>query len=114
MDWAVTLGILGGIAVLGLVFWAVRSGSRPNIVAAMVGTGLGLGGGLLIHQQANQPGIASINGFFVSALLAVGVAAVVILGIVSTRRRTVAFLVAGTMVAGAVASSQLLVAATRA
>ena len=113
LNWAITLGILALLVVLGVIAWCVRGGNGRHILGAVAGSVFGSGSGFVILGASNQSGMASLEGFGLSILLGMIILALGIFGMISQRHRVVAFVVAGTMLAGAVASSQLLVAATR-
>ena len=113
VDWAIALGGVGLLVIVGVVAWCVRGGNGRRILGAVGGSAFGLGSGFVILSASNQSGIASIAGFGLSILLGMIVLGLGILGVFSQRNRVTAFVTAGTMLAGAVAASQLLVAAAR-
>lgn len=113
LDWALVLGILGLLVAVGLVAWSLRAGSRTPVIGAVTGCIVGAGFGVLILTAANQPGLASLVGFVLSIVLGAMALGLAAFGLISKSHRAAALLATGTMVAAAVAASQLLVAATR-
>ena len=104
---------LGGLLIaVSLFVWSLSSGDRGRVIGAVIGAVIGGGAGYVILTASNQSGIASVNGFLFSIALGAIVAGLVIYGILSTTRRAAALLTAGTMIAAAVAVSQLAVALT--
>jgi len=113
LDWAIALGSVGLLVIVGVVAWTIRGGNGWRILGAVGGSVFGVGSGLVILSASNQSGMASIAGFGLSVLLGMIGLGLGIFGMFSQRHRVTAFVTAGTMLAGAVAASQLLVAATR-
>ena len=69
VDWAIALGGVGLLVIVGVVAWCVRGGNGRRILGAVGGSAFGLGSGFVILSASNQSGIASIAGFGLSILL---------------------------------------------
>jgi hypothetical protein len=106
--WALLIVIGAGLAVGGLLAWmAFRD--RRALIAGMLALIPGALAGAFILDQANQPGMASLNGAVASVALG-GVAVVmVVVGLVVPRVRLPASSAAACLVLSAVFTSQLLV-----
>lgn len=112
MNWPVTLGIVALLVVFVVIVWCVRGGNRGHILGAVGGGVFGVGSGFVILGASNQSGVASLAGFGLSIVLGMIVLALAVFGVVSRRHRVMALVAAVTMLAGAVAGSQLLLVAT--
>ena len=105
---ALVLLVTAGLVTAGALWWLARHDQRA-LVAFIVAFVPGVLAGAFILDQANQPGLASLNGALAAAALGALILVILIVALLVRRVRTPAAAVAISLVLSAVMASQLLV-----
>jgi hypothetical protein len=101
--------VVAAVALGGVFAWLAARRDGAGLVAATLASIAGLASGAFILNQANQPGMASLNGFLASVALGLVVIAVLIVAALRPRVRVAALAACASLVLSAVIGSQLLV-----